>query len=59
MRSAIGEALGILQERSPAPLRKIRIKDAVPGIFLTGGGTLSTDHGGVTSAPLREKRRFL
>jgi len=58
MRSAVGEALGILQERSPAPLRKIRIEEAVPGFFFTGG-KLSTDHGGVASAPLRETRRFL
>ena len=51
--SVIAETIGIIKEKSPAPLEEIWIDDLVIGIFFTGV-KLSTGHAGCAFTPIGE-----
>ena len=53
MRSVIDETIEIIKEKSPLPLKEIRVEDLVIGVFFTGV-KLTTGHGGCAFTPVGE-----
>jgi uncharacterized protein (DUF4213/DUF364 family) len=53
MRSVIDETIEIIKEKSPLPLKEIRVEDLVIGVFFTGV-KLSSAHGGCAFTPVGE-----
>jgi len=52
-RSVIDETIEIIKEKSPLPLKEIRVEDLVIGVFFTGV-KLSSSHGGCAFTPVGE-----
>jgi len=53
MTSVIAETIEIIKEKSPSPLKEIRVEDLVIGVFFTGV-KLSSGQGGCAFTPVGE-----